>query len=83
MTREPDFNELVGGDQELVGAAQARPLLGRQIGPDELVEIGLASHSSSSSASASRLSALRVRVLTVPSGMFRNSAISDCESPLQ
>ena len=30
-----------------------------------------------------RASAARVRVLTVPSGMPRNSAISDCESPLQ
>ena len=72
-----------GREQQVVGAPQALPLLGGHVLADQFVEVGLAGQFSSSSASASLLSALRVRVLTVPSGMFRKSAISDCESPLQ
>ena len=58
------------------------PLLRRQVVAHELVEVG-ASQLLLSSAPASRASAARVLVLTVPSGMSRNSAISLCERPLQ
>ena len=74
-----------GRDQQVVHALQARGLLGAEVvAAGELVEGRAVAHpSSSSSSTARRPSAARVRVLTVPSGMFRNSAISDCESPLQ
>ena len=61
-----------GRDQELVDAKQplALPAPAGSSLPDELVEAGPVGHRSSpSSASASRASALRVRVLTVPSGI--------------
>ena len=52
------------------------------VGVDDLVEGWAAlAHRSSSSASASRASPLRVRVLTVPSGIERKVATSLCESP--
>ncbi len=54
----------------------------RDVVADELAEVRTA-HDSSSSRSARRASALRVRVLTVPSGMLRNSATSLCDSPPQ
>src|SRR5439155_25821874 len=73
-----------GGDEEVVRAAQALALGGRHVLPDELAEVGRAAHSSSpSSGSASRPRPLRVRVFTVPSGTFRNSATSLWDMPPQ
>ena len=71
-----------GRDEQVVDALQPRVLRWVEVAADEIVELGR-HRSSSSSASASRESALRVRVLTVPSGISRRSAISLCESPLQ
>ena len=72
------------GEQELVDALEPRTLLVGEVA-DELAEVGgLVGHpSSSSSWSARWASAARVRVFTVPSGIPRYSATSDCESPLQ
>ena len=71
-----------GGDEQVVHALEPRPLARLEVGADELVEVG-PHRSSSSSASASRASALRVRVFTVPSGIPSRSAISLWESPRQ
>src|SRR4029079_12052762 len=72
------------GDQHVVDALQARPLIGRQVVPDQVSKFRWLAHESSpSNASASLERALRVRVLTVPSGIPTKSAISLCESPPQ
>src|SRR5262245_38796007 len=64
-------------DQQVVGTAEAFPLLCRHVRADELVEVRWTAHCSSPSRrSARRLRPDRVRVLTVPSGMFRKSATS-------
>ena len=66
---------------EPVRAQQARALLVRHLLADEIVEVRCPRHCNSpSSMSARRLRPARVRVLTVPSGMPRKSAISLCES---
>src|SRR5207237_6661746 len=72
-------------DEQVVHAPKPFGLPRRGILADELAEVGFARHESSppSSRSASRDSALRVRVLTVPSGSPSRSAISLCDSPLQ
>ena len=57
-----------GRDQEVVDAQEPFALGGLEVRADELVEVGR-HRSSSSSVSASRASALRVRVFTVPSGI--------------
>src|SRR5205807_4833911 len=74
-----------GLDEKIVDTLEPCALLGRHVGAEELVELGRTGHdaSSFSRTSARRASALRVLVLTVPSGMFRKSAISLCERPLQ
>src|SRR5262245_54477048 len=66
-----------GLDQQVVHAAETFPFLSRHVCAEELVEVRCTAHCSSpSSTSASRPRPDRVRVLTVPSGMFRNSATS-------
>ena len=69
--------------EQLVRALESLALVRREVA-DEVVEVGAAQRTSSPSRmSARRPRALRVRVFTVPSGTFRNSATSLCESPLQ
>ena len=82
LERRRQVGRRAGLDQQVVRATQPRLLLGRQAARvDEVVEVG---HSSSSPrTSESRVSAARVRVFTVPSGMPRNSATSLWLSPLQ
>jgi hypothetical protein len=73
-----------GRNQHLVDLPQSLELLGRSLLADQVFELGRVRHlNSSSSWSASRASALRVRVFTVPSGIPTSSAISLCESSLQ
>ena len=73
-----------GGHQQVVHAVQPLALDGLEVGLDEILEIGRARHSTSPSRmTASRDSALRVRVFTVPSGMWRYSATSLWDIPLQ
>src|SRR5919108_349950 len=73
-----------GLQQQLVHPAQPLPLLRAHLLADQIVELRRPRHASSpSSRSASRASALRVRVLTVPSGMFRYPATSLCDISLQ
>src|SRR6187402_2837061 len=58
--------------------------LGGKVVAQEVAKVRRVGHESSpSSRSARRASALRVRVLTVPSGTSRNCAISLWESPPQ
>ena len=82
----PDVRGSSGGasteSSSVVHAPQPLALRGIFDVADEVVE-AVAHRSSSSSRSARRASALRVRVLTVPSGTFRNAEISLCESPPQ
>ena len=60
------------GHQQLVHAPQALALVRAHLGADQRLEFRRPAHASSpSSTSASRARPLRVRVLTVPSGMFR------------
>jgi len=56
-----------------VHALEAFGLVRLEIVADEVAEVGPAAQSSPSRISASRARAARVRVLTVPSGMPRNS----------
>ncbi len=71
-----------GGDEELVHALETRAFGRLEAASDQIVEVRR--HSSSPSrASASRESALLVRVFTVPSGIPRRSATSLCERPRQ
>ena len=79
---EETLRRRIDREQQLVHAAEPLPLALVVDVADELVE-AVAHGSSSSSRSASRASALRVRVLTVPSGTCRNAEISLCESPPQ
>ena len=72
-----------GEDEHLVHALEPGALLLVHVVADQLAEVRGLSHPSSSRRSARRERAARVRVLTVPSGMSRNSATSDWESPLQ
>ena len=82
--RGRELGRWAGLDQQLVHALEPRALLGREVLAHELAEVGLSRHSSSPSRrSAMRASAARVRVLTVPSGIPRYSATSDCERPPQ
>ena len=79
-----ELGRRAGGDEQVVDALQAFPLRGREVVSDEVAEVRWPAHESSPSrTSAKRDSALRVRVLTVPSGMSRNSAISLWERPPQ
>src|SRR5205823_14730943 len=79
-----ELGRRAGGDEEVVHAVQALALARRHVLADELAEVGRAAHSSSPSRrSASRPRPLRVRVFTVPSGTFRNSATSLWDMPPQ
>ena len=70
-------------EKRLVRGEQVLALPGGNVGADQVVELGSGHRVSPSSSVASLARPLRVRVLTVPSGMPRYPATSLWESPPQ
>src|SRR5438067_3939905 len=71
------------GDEQAMHLLEPLALAGREILVHHVLEPWIHANSSPSSTPASRVRALRVRVLTVPSGIARYSATSLCDMPLQ